>query len=396
MTHNMRQLIDNLGTLTPSLRLGLASFRDYGDRSGTSTDRPFMVNVPLTSETEKVRAELSRLRADNGGDTPESLATAVKAVVDGKEHPPYFGASDMGFSADPDRIKIVLGVTDAMNRRERLPRGAPDLSQVAALLKERGVLFLGIGYKRSRSSRASEDVAEAVGASMEGSLGVRARSRAKVAKTVKRGPAEWTLEAGSNDQSSFGDLAYLARMTGAIAKSPGVDLDGDGKTETYGEIAPGEPAVLLMTPRGELEGAPSSSNPTRVLADAITAMVERVRPFQFRLALSAEGRSLDPEADSIAVAPESEYQGCFVPVTIGARSNPAIGACPVMTEVRASIEELSSVTAVDPANLKAVLEVAPNCLGLPRPEPKPDPTAHPSPVPPVCRGPGCGGGAVGI
>lgn len=312
MIKNMKQLIANFSAMTPSLRLGLASFKDFGDRSGTRSDKPFIFNIGLTSDTSAVSTALGKLTAGGGGDLPESFSTALKAAVDGKAFPPYFGATNMGWDSDPGRIRVVLGISDAADRKSNLPAGAPTFQVAAKLLKEQGILFVGIGRK------------------------------------------------GPGTLGSYDDFAYVAKETGALVKSPGIDLDGDGVANTSGEVKPGEPAVLQMDSKGNLLGAPLTSDPTKVLANAIAQMVKQVKPFKVNLSVNVGGRKYVPLVNTLAVPPEFKEEICFSDVGLDALA-PVDGysseSCPVEAPVTASASEETSATDVDGSYFKTSLQV---------------------------------------
>ena len=416
MIRNLQQLITNLNGLTPSLRLGLATFQDFADRGGSPGDLPFNPLVSLTSDVKSVQDKLGTLRAWGGGDTPESLATALRATVDGQPFGKYFGASDMGFTDDPSRVKIVLGITDAPNKRDStLPAGAAALGEVAQLLKKKGILFFGIGTRNSSTLAAPVS-----GTAESGSLaGAGSGTTGTVVKSDGGTlPITYptTLPTGSGvnygDYTSWNDLAELATVTGAIISEPGLDLDGDGKIATDGEIPAGQPAVLVMNRDGTLKGAPAGADSTKVLANAITSMVKRVKPFQFALNVNGGGHAFTPASNVMTLSPQVSEQRCFTTVMLGRIESKG---CPASTDVGLWVTEELSGVALDAKDLKARFEVDLNCIGdittvpgpvptptgLPEPTPTvtvtptPTPTVTPSPTP-TCTNLGCSGGAIGL
>jgi von Willebrand factor type A domain len=62
------------GTPTPDLRIGLVAYRDRGDAYVTQ-------HYPLSDDLDAVYAKLSSLRADGGGDSPESVNQALFEAV---------------------------------------------------------------------------------------------------------------------------------------------------------------------------------------------------------------------------------------------------------------------------------------------------------------------------
>lgn len=349
MIQNIEQLMDNLSNLSPSVRIGLASFRDFADHGGSQGDLPFMFNAALTSDVALIKSKLSALKATGGGDTQESLATAIRASVDGNGMKNYFSSSDMGWQNDPSRIRIVLGVTDASNKNENLPSGAATLKEAAELMKSQGILFLGIGKKLKNQT-----------SSTSGTSGTITKTDGTAIITTGSTSTTTTTTSTHVDLTSYEDLAYLARETRAIVSEPGIDLDGDGKTETYGEVKPGEPAVLLMNSYGQLEGSSPSVSPTRVLADAITQMVIRVRPYQFNLVIDSAGRVFTPIKNIISVPPNTNTQVCFSLVEVNALSS-IQSNCSQQSEMLISSNEELNGASVDANALRVKLDVDLTC-----------------------------------
>ncbi|MCM0605806.1 MAG: VWA domain-containing protein [Xanthomonadaceae bacterium] len=346
MIKNMQQLIANLNALSPSLRLGLVKYQDFADKGGGKSDVPFKVVSQLTTDTALVSLALSKLTAGGGGDIPESLATAVKATIDGKGLGSYFGPSDMQWSTDASRIKIVLGISDASNRATNLPAGAPTLAETAALLKEKGILFLGIGRKNAPGTPVN---------------------------------ATW----------SYADLATLATESGALVSAPGIDLDGDLVANTFGEAKTGEPAILLMDSSGNLVGAPTSSNPIKILADAITQMVKRVQPYKVDLKVLANGRSYSPDVNTLAIPPDYAKEICFSDVKFQMVSSFDSSTCAANSPVEVSALEELTATNVGADYVKAKLQVSDSCGALPEPTPVETPPPSEGDLP-------GGGGSVGV
>lgn len=342
MIQNIENLMDNLSGLSPSVRIGLASFQDFADKGGSKNDWPYKLEASLTSDVAIIKSKLSALKATGGGDAPESLATAIHAAVDGKAMPKYFSESDIQWQNDPGRIKIVLGITDASNKATNLPEGAATLQEAAEIMKSQGILFLGIG-RRSQSTTAS------------GTSTITKTTDGTTTTTTTT-----TSTARTTDFTSYADLAYLARETGAIVAAPGIDLDGDGNTDRYGEVKTGEPAVLLMNSSGQLEGSAAGVDPSRVLADAITLMVERVRPFQFNLSLNSGGRQYSPSSNVVSVPPTTTTQVCFNAVQLDAlNKNQAF--CSQSSEILISSTEELNGSNVDASALRVKLNVDLTC-----------------------------------
>lgn len=358
MIQNIENLMDNLSGLSPSVRIGLASFQDFADKGGSKGDWPYKLEASLTSDVAIIKSKLSALKAYGGGDAPESLATAIRAAVDGNAMPKYFSESDMQWQNDPGRIKIVLGITDASNKATNLPEGAATLQEAAEVMKTQGILFLGIGRKIARTTSTTTTTTTATGTiTRESTTTSTTTSKDSTSTSIYSGK---TFPSTTVDYTSYEDLAFLARETGAIVAAPGIDLDGDGKTDNYGEVKTGEPAVLLMNSSGQLEGSAPGVDPSRVLADAITLMVERVRPFQFNLVLNSGGRQYAPATNVLSVPPTTKTQVCFSVVQLDAlNKNQAF--CSQSSEILISSTEELNGSNVDASALRVKLNVDLTC-----------------------------------
>jgi Mg-chelatase subunit ChlD len=83
------------GKPTPDVKVGLVAYRDRGDAYITRI-------TPLTADLDAVYAELTQLRADGGGDGPESVNQALNEAV-----------TKINWSKDKETLKIIYLVGDA-------------------------------------------------------------------------------------------------------------------------------------------------------------------------------------------------------------------------------------------------------------------------------------------
>ncbi len=82
-------------TPTPKIRIGLVAYRDRGDQYVTKV-------TPLSADIDTVYKELTALRADGGGDEPESVNEALRVAV-----------NKIDWDADPHTYRVVFLVGDA-------------------------------------------------------------------------------------------------------------------------------------------------------------------------------------------------------------------------------------------------------------------------------------------
>ncbi len=93
---NTIQIInDNLATLEPkpNIRFGMVLYRDKDDDYDTKI-------IPFSKDLKAFRQELSKIKAEGGGDTPEDLQSALKAAV-----------TQIGWR--PNAIRLGFVITDA-------------------------------------------------------------------------------------------------------------------------------------------------------------------------------------------------------------------------------------------------------------------------------------------
>jgi uncharacterized protein YegL len=84
-----------LGDPAPQVRFGLVAYRDRGDQFITQA-------YDLTADIDQVIANLDQIRADGGGDYPESVNEALHAVL-----------NDLHWDAAPEVGRLVFLIADA-------------------------------------------------------------------------------------------------------------------------------------------------------------------------------------------------------------------------------------------------------------------------------------------
>jgi hypothetical protein len=104
----------------PAVRLCLIAFRDRGDEYVTR-------RFDLTADIDAIYAELSQLRADGGGDTPEAVNQALHEAVELS-----------AWSQRDDVLRLIFLVGDAP---PKVYADEPQYPQIAARAKQRGILI---------------------------------------------------------------------------------------------------------------------------------------------------------------------------------------------------------------------------------------------------------------
>ena len=95
--NNLTAIVDNLATSTRSFRVGVVSYRDFPERTGSSIDYPARIETPLTSDRAAITAAISSLTANGGGDFPESVLSGMNAGL------------DLSWRAGVTKVMVVIG-----------------------------------------------------------------------------------------------------------------------------------------------------------------------------------------------------------------------------------------------------------------------------------------------
>jgi lysophospholipase L1-like esterase len=95
--NNLTAIVDNLAASTSSYRVGVVSYRDFRERTGSNTDYPARVDTPLTSDRAAITAAISSLTANGGGDFPESVLSGINAGL------------DLSWRAGVTKVMVVIG-----------------------------------------------------------------------------------------------------------------------------------------------------------------------------------------------------------------------------------------------------------------------------------------------
>ena len=106
---------------TPEIRIGLVGFRDRGDQYVTRI-------IDLSSDLDSVYAELMDFQADGGGDTPESVNTAL-----------YDAVHKMSWTGNGQAYRAVFLVGDAPPHMDYQDEAR--YPEIVAAAKAKGIIF---------------------------------------------------------------------------------------------------------------------------------------------------------------------------------------------------------------------------------------------------------------
>ncbi len=90
------------GKPSPVIRVGMVAFRDRGDEYVTKV-------FPFSEDIDKVVKDISSLKADGGGDTPEAVAEGLHASL-----------NDLKWSDDKKTLKLLFLIGDAEPNKSKL------------------------------------------------------------------------------------------------------------------------------------------------------------------------------------------------------------------------------------------------------------------------------------
>lgn len=92
-------LVNQLATTTNSFRVGLVSYRDFPQRTGSSIDYPSRVDLAFSDDLAAIQAAINTLTANGGGDFPETVFSGLATAID--------------FPWRPGVTKVALVIGDA-------------------------------------------------------------------------------------------------------------------------------------------------------------------------------------------------------------------------------------------------------------------------------------------
>lgn len=96
---DLAALVAQLRSSTNSFRVAVVSYRDFAERTGSPADYPSRVDLDFTDSLPEIQAAIDSLRAEGGGDTPETVFSGL--------------ASAMDLSWRPGVSKVALTIGDA-------------------------------------------------------------------------------------------------------------------------------------------------------------------------------------------------------------------------------------------------------------------------------------------
>lgn len=95
--NNLNAIVDNLATSTRSFRVGVVSYRDFSERTGSSIDYPARVETPFTSDRTAISDAIASLTPNGGGDFPESVLSGMDAGL------------GLSWRAGVTKVMVVIG-----------------------------------------------------------------------------------------------------------------------------------------------------------------------------------------------------------------------------------------------------------------------------------------------
>lgn len=113
-------LVNNLVTKTKSYRFALVTYRDFPERTGTSTDYPSRVDLDFTNDQAMILSAINNIGLGNGGDLPETVFSGLMSAIQ--------------LSWRPGVKKVIVQLGDAAPLNPEPNTGYTSLSVISASL----------------------------------------------------------------------------------------------------------------------------------------------------------------------------------------------------------------------------------------------------------------------
>ncbi len=113
----IKEVMANISTSLPDAEFGLAEVRDYGESSydPESTDEPWRLDVPVTSDVSSVSEAISALSAEGGGDEPEAYGRAL-----------WETDTNPSVGWRPEASHVIVLIADNVPHDNNLDEGIPE------------------------------------------------------------------------------------------------------------------------------------------------------------------------------------------------------------------------------------------------------------------------------
>jgi Mg-chelatase subunit ChlD len=100
---DLSSLVNQLAVITDSYRVAVVSYRDFPQRTGSSSDYPFRVDQSFTDDLASLQAAINTLTAQGGGDNPETVFSGIQAAI------------ELPWRPGVTKIAIVIGDAPALS-----------------------------------------------------------------------------------------------------------------------------------------------------------------------------------------------------------------------------------------------------------------------------------------
>lgn len=212
------QMVDHLAESSGSYRFGLVTFRDEPSTTGWDGDYPARVDLPFTTDLNQIRASLGAMRADGGGDWPETALSGMDTAI--------------SMPWRPGVRKILITISDAPAFDPEPVSGLTGADVVAHALAVDPVEIYPVDVSGGSFAPSVAGVAEGTGGWTTTSLDVAGTLLDTITAAMDK-PYAWV--AGPYTARVGDTLQLDARgsyaTTGALV-SYEWDLDGDGTYDT--------------------------------------------------------------------------------------------------------------------------------------------------------------------